>query len=67
MQKLGKLIFRRSTLLKGDNEMTIAELRAAAAENLKRGAPDYAQRYTIQQKFSLPAACFVLALALLHG
>jgi lipopolysaccharide export system permease protein len=48
--------------LKGDNEMTIAELRAAAAANVKRGAPDYAQRYTIQQKFSLPAACFVLAL-----
>jgi len=48
--------------LKGDNEMTITELRAAAAENVKHGAPDYAQRYTIQQKFSLPAACLVLAL-----
>jgi LPS export ABC transporter permease LptG/LPS export ABC transporter permease LptF len=48
--------------LKGDNEKTIAELRAAADENVKRGAPDYVQRYTIQQKFSLPAACLVLAL-----
>jgi LPS export ABC transporter permease LptG/LPS export ABC transporter permease LptF len=48
--------------LKGDNEMTIAELQAAAAENRKHGSPDYSQRYTIQQKFSLPAACFVLAL-----
>jgi lipopolysaccharide export LptBFGC system permease protein LptF len=48
--------------LKGDNEMTIKELRAAAAANEARGAPSYSQRYTIQQKFSLPAACFVLAL-----
>jgi lipopolysaccharide export system permease protein len=48
--------------LKGDNEMTIAELRATAAANATRGAPNYSQRYTIQQKFSLPAACIVLAL-----
>ena len=27
-----------------------------------RGAPSYSQLYTIQQKFSLPAACLVLAL-----
>jgi len=48
--------------LKGDNEMTIRELREAAAANAARGAPNSSQRYTIQQKFSLPAACFVLAL-----
>ena len=48
--------------LKGDNEMTIAELRATAAANAARGVPNASQRYTIQQKFSLPAACFVLAL-----
>jgi LPS export ABC transporter permease LptG/LPS export ABC transporter permease LptF len=55
-------VFPRTQLLKGDNEMTIAELRAAAAENQKRGAPPNSQYFTIQQKFSIPAACLVLGL-----
>jgi len=58
-----KTVFPKSQgPLKGDNEMTIKELRATAAANAARGAPNDSQRYTIQQKFSLPAACFVLAL-----
>ena len=55
-------VFPRTQILKGDNEKTIAELRATAEANRQRGAPYGAQLYTIQQKFSLPAACAVLAL-----
>jgi LPS export ABC transporter permease LptF/LPS export ABC transporter permease LptG len=56
-------VFPRSQILgKGDNEKTIAELRQTAADNIARGDKPYSQLYTIQQKFSLPAACFVLAL-----
>ena len=51
-----------STLLKGDNEMTIAELRAKIAEAAKTRSPAYGSYFTIQQKFSIPAACLVLAL-----
>jgi LPS export ABC transporter permease LptG/LPS export ABC transporter permease LptF len=53
---------RVATLLKGDNEMTIAELRAKIAELAKAGSPAYGQLFTIQQKFSIPVACLVLAL-----
>ena len=43
--------------------MTIAELRAdRRGERQSAARPSYSQRYTIQQKFSLPAACLVLAL-----
>ena len=53
-------VFPRATLLKGDNEMTIAELRAKMAENARAGLPSYSQRFTIQQKFAFPVACLVL-------
>src|SRR5205085_68624 len=55
-------VFPRAQIIKGDNEKTIAELRATAAINRQRGQPYAGQLYTIQQKFSLPAACLVLAL-----
>ena len=55
-------VFPRAQIIKGDNEKTIAELRATAEANRGRGVPYAAQLYTIQQKFSLPAACVVLAL-----
>lgn len=55
-------VFPKTQLLKGDNEMTIAELREQAAKNEKAGAPSGGQYYTIQQKFSIPVACLVLAL-----
>ena len=42
--------------------MIIAELRQIAADKPRTGRSDHSQRYTIQQKFSLPAACLVLAL-----
>jgi LPS export ABC transporter permease LptF/LPS export ABC transporter permease LptG len=55
-------VFPRIQIVKGDNEKTIAELRETAADNAAHGVPNYSQLYTIQQKFSLPAACLVLAL-----
>jgi len=55
-------VFPRTQVIKGDNEMTIAELRATAASNAAHGAPYASQLFTIQQKFSLPAACLVLSL-----
>jgi LPS export ABC transporter permease LptF/LPS export ABC transporter permease LptG len=55
-------IFPRTQIVKGDNEKTIAELRQTVAENAAKGLPANSQLYTIQQKFSLPVACFVLAL-----
>jgi LPS export ABC transporter permease LptF/LPS export ABC transporter permease LptG len=55
-------VFPRTQIIKGDNEKTIAELRQTAAENAAQGQPNRSQLYTIQQKFSLPVACLVLAL-----
>jgi LPS export ABC transporter permease LptF/LPS export ABC transporter permease LptG len=55
-------VFPRTQLMKGDAEMTIAELRQSIAEAATRGDPGYDQKLMIQQKFSFPAACFVLAL-----
>src|SRR5262249_5065521 len=48
--------------MKGDNEMTIAELRRFIAEDAKVGGKGLKQRFTVHQKFSIPVACFVLAL-----
>src|SRR6266850_1526008 len=47
---------------KGPPEMTIAELRTSIAAGAKHGDPGYSQRFMIQQKFSIPVACPVLAL-----
>ena len=55
-------VFPRTQIVKGDNEKSIAELRQTAAENAAHGQINFSQLYTIQQKFSLPAACLVLGL-----
>jgi LPS export ABC transporter permease LptF/LPS export ABC transporter permease LptG len=55
-------IFPRTQIVKGDNEKTIAELRQTVLENSAKNLPSNQQLYTIQQKFSLPVACLVLAL-----
>jgi len=55
-------VFPRNQIVKGDNEKTIAELRAMVADNTAHKLPSNSQLYTIQQKFSLPVACLVLAL-----
>lgn len=46
---------------RGINESTIAELRASIADVARHGEPGYRQHFMIQQKFSIPAACLVLA------
>jgi LPS export ABC transporter permease LptG len=55
-------VFPRTQIVKGDNEKTIAELRQTVAQNTANNLPSSSQLYTIQQKFSLPVACLVLAL-----
>ncbi len=55
-------VFPRTQVIKGDNEMTIAELRNKIVENAKTGAWSASQYFTIQQKFAIPAACLVLSL-----
>jgi LPS export ABC transporter permease LptG/LPS export ABC transporter permease LptF len=55
-------IFPRTQIVKGDNEKTIAELRQTVEDNTAHHLPSNSQLYTIQQKFSLPVACLVLAL-----
>ena len=55
-------MFPRTQIVKGDNEKSIAELRQTIAENTAHNLPSNGQLYTIQQKFSLPVACLVLAL-----
>jgi LPS export ABC transporter permease LptG/LPS export ABC transporter permease LptF len=47
---------------KGVPEMTIAELRRSIAAAAAAGQPPYGQIFMIQQKFSIPAACLVLAI-----
>ena len=54
-------VFKRTTLLKGDNEMTVTELRADVAARKKQNLPYSSQLFTIQQKFSIPVSCLVLA------
>lgn len=55
-------VFPRVELMKGDPEMTIAELRASAADAERHGGHGYGQRFMIHQKFALAGACAVLGL-----
>jgi LPS export ABC transporter permease LptG/LPS export ABC transporter permease LptF len=54
-------VFKRTQLLKGDNEMTIAELREDVVQRKAHKLPYASQLFTIQQKFSIPVSCLVLA------
>src|SRR5258708_303293 len=53
--------FPQTQVMKGDPEMTIAELRTSAATRAAQGLSTANQFFMIQQKFSLPAACLILA------
>ena len=55
-------VFPRVGPPKGDNEMTIAELRARAAELEREGISTHNQLMAIHKKFSIPAACLVFGL-----
>lgn len=46
----------------GPNNMTIAELEAKRAEKVAAGVSPHPEIIAIQQKFSFPVACYVLAL-----
>jgi LPS export ABC transporter permease LptG len=47
---------------KGAPEMSIAELKADIARSAERNDPAYGSRFMLQQKFSLPLTCPILAL-----
>src|SRR5581483_4386280 len=55
-------VFPRATILKGDSEMTIAELKKAIAENDEHHVASGSQYFYLQQKFAIPAACIVFTL-----
>jgi len=55
-------VFPRFELMRGINELPIAELRAQAADKLRHNLPPHQELMTIQQKFSFPAACLVFAI-----
>lgn len=54
-------VFKRPPA-KGAPEMTIAELKAEIASAATRKDPAYGARFMLQQKFSLPLTCPILAL-----
>ena len=55
-------VFPRSGPAKGDNEMTIFELQASAAEYEGLGLSSHSQSMALHRKFSIPAAAFVFGL-----
>jgi LPS export ABC transporter permease LptG/LPS export ABC transporter permease LptF len=65
-------VFNSSEVAKGDNEMTISELRDRVVELKKEGQPAHSPIMAMHRKFSIPVACLVfgvigLALGLQHG
>jgi len=55
-------MFPKGGLAKGDREMSIAELRARAAELQAQGTFPHNQLFEIHKKFSIPVACLVFGL-----
>jgi LPS export ABC transporter permease LptG/LPS export ABC transporter permease LptF len=55
-------VFPRTGLQKGDNEMTISDLRAEIDKRQRQNLSPHNQIMAIQKKFSIPVACFVFAL-----
>jgi LPS export ABC transporter permease LptG/LPS export ABC transporter permease LptF len=55
-------MFRRAVLPRGINEKTISDLRKDGEAKLQGGLSPHPEIYSIQQKFSIPAACFVFAI-----
>jgi LPS export ABC transporter permease LptG/LPS export ABC transporter permease LptF len=54
-------VFRRAELPRGVTEKTIQELRQDMHAKIKGGISPHPEIMQIQQKFSIPAACFVFA------
>lgn len=55
-------VFPREGPMKGDNEMTIAELRQRIAEQRAKNDSTHNQEIAIHQKFSIPVACLVFGI-----
>ena len=55
-------VFPRNGPARGDNELTIAELRERVAYLASQGVTTHNPVMTIHKKFSIPVACFVFAL-----
>jgi LPS export ABC transporter permease LptG/LPS export ABC transporter permease LptF len=55
-------VFPRSGPARGDNELTIPDLRKRVAELEAQGVSAHNAVMTIHKKFSIPVACFVFAL-----
>ena len=55
-------VFQRAVLPRGVTEKTIGELRVDMAAKISGGVSPHPEIMQIQQKFSIPAACFVFAL-----
>ncbi len=55
-------VFPRNGPARGDNELTIAELRTRVADLAAQGISTHNPVMTIHKKFSIPVACFVFAL-----
>jgi LPS export ABC transporter permease LptF/LPS export ABC transporter permease LptG len=55
-------VFPATEILKGDNEMTMAELRVRAAELRRGGASPHGPLMALHRKFAIPAVCFTFAL-----
>jgi LPS export ABC transporter permease LptF/LPS export ABC transporter permease LptG len=55
-------VFPATEILKGDNEMTMAELRARAAELRRAGVSPHGPLMALHRKFAIPAVCFTFAL-----
>jgi lipopolysaccharide export system permease protein len=55
-------VFPKINIQPGLNEKTIAVLREDAARKVKDGLSPHPEVIAIQQKFSIPAACFVFAI-----
>lgn len=55
-------IFPRAGPAKGDNEMSIAELRARIAERRREGIATHNDEMAIHRRYSIPIACLVFGL-----
>jgi LPS export ABC transporter permease LptG/LPS export ABC transporter permease LptF len=55
-------VFPNFQLMRGINELTIAQLQEQIGTKQKAGIPVHQEEMAIQQKFSFPAACVVFAI-----
>ncbi len=55
-------VFPRSTIMRGDREMTISQLHQQIQQSNKLGLSSKDPEMEIQKKFSIPVACLVFAL-----